>query len=101
MANGHRELMAKTPHGVFKRKTAANYQFVNVWNSPRAKAVFDAAMAGGKRNSYGSAAKCVKDHGHVVTWHRTKAAADKGAQAGWGEDGSSLAGTYSVEGAGA
>ena len=86
-----RTLTATTPVGAFNRATASAYTHVNVWDSPRATAAFEAGRRGGV------AGRWTKDCGWAVTWHGSEAAARRAGAGKYGYDHhATLLGTFPV-----
>jgi hypothetical protein len=84
-------LTATTPVGAFARKTSANYTHVVVWKATRAAR--DGELSG---NSVWN--KCHNQNGHHVTWHTTKALAEKTASKPFGYDwNAALVGVFPVD----
>ena len=90
------KLSITTPVGTFTRNTNTSYKAVVVWKSPRAERdVADILASGGKLS--GVDARWAKDNCFGTTWHGTREAALKAAQAGYKWDGeATLVGVFNI-----
>jgi hypothetical protein len=90
-------LNAVTPAGNFSRETNTPYQFVVVWNTPRAAAAAAEIASNPKAYKSGVNGRWAKDRGFGVTWHGSEHAAQNAARGGYVWDGAAtLVGIFPV-----